>query len=96
MGCSQSEELRVRLIPKDPPGRANRKARSFALEIVRLRSEGYTCNAIRIALAEIGVDVSLSTVQREAAGNKSHWHVGARADRVENNAISGPAAANDP
>jgi hypothetical protein len=64
-------ELRVRLTPKDPPGRANRKARAFELEIVRLRSEGYTCEAIRIALVEIGVDVSLSTVQREAAKHLS-------------------------
>lgn len=61
------QELRVRLIPKHPPGRANRKARAFELEIVRLRTEGYTCEAIRAALVDIGVDVSLSTVQREAA-----------------------------
>ena len=45
----------------------NRKARAYEAEIVRLRSEGYTCEAIRAALADIGVDVSLSTVQREAA-----------------------------
>jgi hypothetical protein len=36
-------------------------------EIARLRSEGYTCEAIRSALADAGVNVSLSTVQREAA-----------------------------
>ena len=59
-------ELRVRLTPKHPPGRADRKAGGFEPEIVRLRSEGYTCEAIRQALADIGVDVSLSTVQREA------------------------------
>jgi hypothetical protein len=57
----------VRLNPSDPPGRVNRKARAFEAEIGRLRSEGYTCDAIRAALAAIGVDVSLSTVQREAA-----------------------------
>ena len=57
----------MRLTPKQPLGRVNRKARAFELEIVRLRSEGYTCEAIRAALADIGVDVSLSTVQREAA-----------------------------
>ena len=57
----------MRLTPKDPPGRVNRKARAFELEIVRLREEGYTCRAIRKALADIGVAVSLSTVQREAA-----------------------------
>jgi hypothetical protein len=60
------QDLRVRLIPKHPPGRVNRKARAFEPEIVRLRSEGYTCEAIRAALTDIGVDVSLSTVQREA------------------------------
>ena len=57
----------MRLKPKDPPGRANRKARAFELEIARLRAEGYACSAIRRALADIGVVVSLSTVQREAA-----------------------------
>jgi hypothetical protein len=54
------------LNPSDPPGRVNRKARAFEAEIGRLRSEGYTCEAIRAALAAIGVNVSLSTVQREA------------------------------
>jgi hypothetical protein len=57
----------VRLNPKHPPGRVNRKARAFEPEIARLRSEGYTCEAIRAALADIGLNVSLSTVQREAA-----------------------------
>jgi hypothetical protein len=57
----------VRLDPKHPPGRANRKARAYESEIVRLRAEGYTCEAIRVSLADIGVEVSLSTVQREAA-----------------------------
>ena len=56
----------MRLNPSDPPGRANRKARAFEAEILRLRSEGYTCEAIRVALAAVGVDVCLSTVQREA------------------------------
>ena len=56
----------MRLNPKDAPGRVNRKARAFEQEIVRLRSEGYTCEAIRAALADVGVDVCLSTVQREA------------------------------
>ena len=57
----------MRLTPKEPPGPINRKARAFTLEIQRLRSEGYTCRAIRSALADIGVAVSLSTVQREAS-----------------------------
>ena len=57
----------MRLNPKDPPGRATRKARAFEGEIARLLSEGYTCEAIRAALVDIGLNVSLSTVQREAA-----------------------------
>ena len=60
----------MRLNPKHPPGRVNRKARAFEHEIARLRCEGYTCEAIRGSLADIGVDVSLSTVQREAARSK--------------------------
>ena len=56
----------MRLNPKHPPGRVDRKARAFESEIARLRSEGYTCEAIRAALADVGMDVSLSTVQREA------------------------------
>lgn len=57
----------MRLNPEHPPGRVNRKARAYEAEIVRLRSEGYTCEAIRVALTDVGVVVSLSTVQREAA-----------------------------
>ncbi len=57
----------MRLDPKHPPGRTNRKARAYQSEIARLRAEGYTCDAIRVALADSGVHVSRSTVQREAA-----------------------------
>ena len=64
----------MRLNPKHPPGRVNRKAGAFEPEIARLRSEGYTCEAIRAALADIGVAVSLSTVQREA-GRRSKQRV---------------------
>lgn len=55
------------LIPTCPPGRGSRKARAFAAEIARLQALGYTLEAIRQALAEVGVLVSKSTVQREAA-----------------------------
>lgn len=41
--------------------------RAFAAEIHRLHADGYTCDEIRDALAEVGVVVSRSTVQREAA-----------------------------
>ncbi len=57
----------MHLIPKHPPGRSNRKARAYAADIARLRTEGYTLEAIRSTLADTGLQVSLSTVQREAA-----------------------------
>jgi hypothetical protein len=55
-----------RLEPSDPPGRSNRKARAFQLEIRRLLDEGYSLAAIRAALAAAGMRVSKSTVHREA------------------------------
>ena len=64
-------QRRPQLIPARPPGRRTRKARAFAVEIERLRAEGYTCETIREALAAAGVQVSKSTVQREAARSKS-------------------------
>lgn len=57
----------MRLLPRHPPGRASRKALAFAAEIRSLRAAGYSLAAIREALADAGVDVSLSTVRREAA-----------------------------
>lgn len=57
----------MNLIPIRPPGPAARKARAFALDILRLRVQGYTFEAIREALAAAGVHVSNSTVQREVA-----------------------------
>jgi IS30 family transposase len=59
--------IAVQLEPKHPPRRKSRKVRAFAAEIHRLHAQGYTCNEIRDALAEVGVVVSRSTVQREAA-----------------------------
>jgi hypothetical protein len=57
----------VKLNPRTPPGRSNRKARAFSAEIARLAAEGYGCTAIHQALADAGVSVSKSTVQREVA-----------------------------
>jgi hypothetical protein len=57
----------TRLTPKHPPGRSSRKARAFEAEISRLYAEGYSCEAIRVALADAGVCVSASTVWREVA-----------------------------
>lgn len=58
---------RMHLTPKLPPGRANRKALAFAGEINRLRTAGYSFEAIRVALLDAGVAVSRTTVKREAA-----------------------------
>lgn len=57
----------MKLTPSRPPGRATRKAVAYALEIQRLRDEGYTFEVIRAALADVGIQVSLKTVQREAS-----------------------------
>jgi hypothetical protein len=55
----------VRLQPKRPPGRADRKAAAYAAEIVQLRAEGYTYEAIREALAEVGITLSECALRRE-------------------------------
>jgi hypothetical protein len=57
----------MQLTPKGPPGRITRKARAYAADIGSLHSQGYTLEAIREALADAGVHVSKSTVQREVA-----------------------------
>jgi hypothetical protein len=57
----------MKLIPKRPPGRITRKARAFDAEIARLHADGYSFEAIRETLAEAGIRVSRSTVQREVA-----------------------------
>jgi hypothetical protein len=55
----------VELQPKRPPGRADRKAAAYAVEIVRLRAAGYTFEAIREALADVGIELSTSALRRE-------------------------------
>ena len=62
-----NRSTRVTLTPKLPPGRPNRKALAFAAEIARLHSHGYSCEAIRLTLSEVGLVVSRSTVTREVA-----------------------------
>ena len=57
----------MKLHPRTPPGRSNRKARAFSEEIARLHFDGYGLVAIREALADAGLNVSTSTVQREVA-----------------------------
>lgn len=58
------------LVPPHPPGRLSRKARAFEADIAQLRSQGYTLESIRQALAAAGIQVSLSTVWREASRSK--------------------------
>jgi hypothetical protein len=53
------------LLPRRPAGRANRKALAFVADILRLRAEGHSFEAIRDALADAGVNVNASTVRRE-------------------------------
>jgi hypothetical protein len=57
----------MKLAPKNPPGRSTRRARAFTTDIGQLRAQGFTFEAIRQALADAGVAVSKSTVQREVA-----------------------------
>lgn len=62
----------MRLMPSGPPGRASRKALAFHGEIVRLRACGYTLEAIRLALADAGIQVSIATVSREVRHASAH------------------------
>jgi hypothetical protein len=55
----------VQLQPRRPPGRIDRKAAAYASEICRLRSEGYTYEAIREAMADVGIELSTSALRRE-------------------------------
>ncbi len=48
-----------------PPGHGKRKALTYAADIVSLRAQGHTFSAIREALQDAGVLVSISTVRRE-------------------------------
>ncbi|MGN6828583.1 hypothetical protein [Paucibacter sp. M5-1] len=55
----------MELQPKRPPGRTDRKAARYSADIARLRGAGYTYEAIREALADVGVLVSTSALRRE-------------------------------
>ena len=55
----------MQLQPRRPPGRTDRKAAAYASEIARLRAEGYTYEAIREALADVGIQLSTSALRRE-------------------------------
>lgn len=55
----------MQLQPRRERGRSDRKAAAYAAEILRLRREGYTFEAIREALIDIGVELSEATLRRE-------------------------------
>ncbi len=55
------------LTPKLPPGRSNRKALAYTAEIRRLRDSGYSFDAIRLTLLELGLKVGVTTLKREVA-----------------------------
>lgn len=57
----------MKLIPKIPPGRPNRKLLPYLDEIGRLRSAGYSVSAIHQTLKDAGVQVGLRTVFLEVA-----------------------------
>ncbi len=55
----------MKLHPKRPPGRVDRKAAAYAADIAELRGAGYTYAAIREALLDVGVVASTSALRRE-------------------------------
>ena len=57
----------MKLVPTDPPGRSSPKATRGAQHMRELRAQGCTSEALRMALAAVGVHVSNATVQREVA-----------------------------
>lgn len=65
----------MQLNPRRPPGHGRRKALRYAGEVRRLRAEGHSLNAIRLALLDAGISVSVSTVRREVAHPPSQWEL---------------------
>lgn len=55
----------MKLHPKRPPGRVDRKAAAYAADIAELRGAGYTYAAIREALLDVGIVASTSALRRE-------------------------------
>ena len=56
----------MRLQARRPPGHGKRKALAYAADILSLRAQGHSLAAIREALDDVGVVVSINTVRREA------------------------------
>ena len=76
----------MKLVPPGPPGRITRKARDFEADILQLRQQGYTLDAIRQGLQASGLEVRISTVRREALRS-------ARTDRAKHPATTQQVAA---
>lgn len=55
----------MNLQTRRPPGHGKRKALTYAADIINLRGQGHSYSAIREALEDAGVLVSISTVRRE-------------------------------
>lgn len=55
----------MNLQTRRPPGHGKRKALTYAADIISLRGQGHSLSAIREALEDAGVLVSISTVRRE-------------------------------
>ena len=62
----------MQLQPKRQPGRTDRKAAAYVAEVLRLRAEGYSYEAIREALADVGIAVSTSALRREVRRRCRH------------------------
>ena len=77
----------MQLQPRRPPGRIDRKAAAYASEIARLRAEGYTYEAIREALADVGIQLSTTTLRREV---RRHRHQGGSASSLVRSASRTP------
>ena len=86
----------MKLEPKRPPGRPNRKALAFEAEIAHLRSEGYPCKAIWEALLDAGLALSLSAVKREVARLRKSAGVAPRSAPATSFASLQPSALQTP
>jgi hypothetical protein len=66
-----NDRLIMSLQTRRPPGHAKRKALAYSADILSLRRAGHSLAAIREALEDAGVLVSISTVRREVLKSAS-------------------------
>jgi hypothetical protein len=78
----------MHLQPRRRPGRNDRKAALYAEEILRLRAEGYTYEAIRESLADLGVVLSTSALRREVSRHQPRLDVDSSATRSTSRTFS--------